>query len=55
MAKDINLPENMECISIIALGYQGLVETLPEDIKKVETEKKRIRKNSNEIIFYKPL
>lgn len=51
----LNLPDTMECISIIVLGYQGSIDILPSDIKKVETEKQRIRKNLNEIIFNKPL
>ena len=55
LAKELNLPDTMECISIITLGYQGPLEILPEEIKKVETEKKRIRKTLNEIIFNNPL
>jgi len=55
LAKTLNIPDTMECISIVVLGYQGLIETLPEEIKKVEIEKKRIRKSLNETIFYNPL
>lgn len=55
LSSQLHLPHTMECISIIVLGYQGPIDILPSDIKKVETEKKRIRKNINEIIFNKPL
>lgn len=55
LANQLNLPDTMECISIIVLGYQGSIDILPPEIKKVETEKQRIRKKLNEIIFNKPL
>ena len=55
LANQLNLPDTMECISIIVLGYQGSIDILPPEIKKVETEKQRIRKNLTEIIFNKSL
>lgn len=55
LALELNLPESTELISVIALGYEGSIELLPDDIKKVETDKQRIRKKSDEIIFNKPL
>ncbi|MGQ9848110.1 MAG: nitroreductase family protein [Bacteroidales bacterium] len=55
LASQLNLPDTMECLSIIILGYEGSIEMLSDDIKRVETEKKRIRKRLEEIIFYKPL
>ncbi|NSW44281.1 MAG: nitroreductase family protein [Bacteroidales bacterium] len=55
LSKELNLPESMDCISIIAIGYQGSLELLPQEIRNIETDKKRIRKNLDEIIFNKPL
>lgn len=55
LALELNLPEVMECISIMALGFEGSIELLPEEIKNVEIEKKRIRKKMDEIIFNKAL
>jgi|YNPMSStandDraft_1061717.scaffolds.fasta_scaffold00702_2 nitroreductase len=49
--KVINADENLEVVAILALGYLGKIDDLPDEIKKAEIEKKRIRKNLNEIVF----
>jgi nitroreductase len=55
MKELLNLPEYMEPVSIIALGYIGKIEDLPTDIQKVESEKIRVRKPIEEILNYSPL
>lgn len=51
----LNLPQHMEPVSIIALGYIGKIEGLPAEIQKVEKEKKRVRKPLEDILNYSPL
>ncbi|MBI5538818.1 MAG: nitroreductase family protein [Bacteroidia bacterium] len=55
MKELLNLPENHEPVSVIAIGYIGKIEDLPVEIQKVENEKKRIRKSFEEILKYSPL
>jgi nitroreductase len=51
----LNLSENIEPVSIIALGYLGKIDDLPVEVQKVEIEKKRVRKSIDEILKFSPL
>ncbi len=51
----LNLSANYKPVTVIALGYPGKIEDLPEEIQKVETEKQRVRKKISEIVNYSPL
>lgn len=48
--KEFEIPENYEAVSVIAMGYIGKTEILPERMQKSETDK-RIRKELNSFIF----
>lgn len=48
----LNIPENMEAVTIIAAGYRGLPENLPPDMYKMETMP-RERLELSEIVFNK--
>lgn len=47
-----SIPESFEPVTVIALGYKGSVEHLPEDIRRDEWHKKE-RKGLDEIVFSK--
>ena len=44
------IPENFEVLTVIAVGYRGNPEALPEKLKQREVQE-RTRKGLNEIIF----
>jgi hypothetical protein len=46
------LAEGLEPVSIIALGYEGKLDSLPEMIQKMEVNKIRERKPLVDIVFY---
>lgn len=48
--KEFSIPDNYEPIIIIALGYQGEVESLPENLREREL-KPRQRKELGELIY----
>lgn len=41
-SEHLNLLRSMECISIIAIGYEGSMELLPYELKNIENAIKRI-------------
>lgn len=47
---DLQIPEPYQPVAMIALGYPGRVEDLPEDLKKRETSS-RNRKSLEEVVF----
>ena len=49
---ELNIPDRLEPVTIIALGYGGLPGNLPLDIFKMETSP-RERKELNEFVFTK--
>ncbi len=50
---DLNIPERLEPVTMVAIGYGGMPGNLPLDIFKMEQEK-RERKEIEEIAFNKP-
>lgn len=52
-ASNINLPDELEPVSMIAVGYKGDINVLPEDFQKMENQP-RTRKALNDIVFTKP-
>ncbi len=55
LKKLLNLNENFDYVIVMAMGYLGNIEELPDDIKEVELKKVHIRKSIEEIMFTKPL
>lgn len=51
-AENINLPDELEPVSMIAIGYKGDITVLPEDFQKMENQP-RTRKSLDEIVFDK--
>jgi nitroreductase len=51
-AKNVNLPDEFEPVSMIAIGYEGDISILPEDFQKMENMP-RTRKALSEIVFEK--
>jgi len=49
-AKNVNLPDELEPVSMIAVGYKGEISVLPEDFQKMENQP-RTRKALDEIVF----
>ena len=45
-----NIPEQFEPVSVIALGYLGELENLPENFQKMEMTE-RVRKEQSEFVF----
>ncbi len=52
VAKNINLPDEFETVSMIAVGYKGDISVLPEDFQKMENQP-RTRKAIEDIVFTK--
>lgn len=49
----LNIPDQLEPVTMIAIGYGGMTGNLPLDIFKMETIE-RVRKEIDEIAFSKP-
>lgn len=49
-AKNINLPDDFEPVTMIAVGYKGHPSVLPHDLQEMENLE-RSRKNLSEIVF----
>jgi nitroreductase len=47
-----NIPDGFEAVSLLALGYQGDVRRLPEDLRESE-QRKRERKPQTDFVFEK--
>jgi nitroreductase len=48
--QNLNIPEFFEPVAMIAVGYPGEIDILPEDLKKRQTSP-RNRKPLNEVVF----
>jgi len=52
LIEKLQLPENIQPVSVIALGYLGNIQDLPDYIQKIEKETKRERKDNSDFVFY---
>jgi nitroreductase len=53
-AKNMNLPDGFEAMTMIAVGYKGDISILPENFQEMEKQP-RERKPLDDIVFTKPL
>jgi nitroreductase len=49
--ENLNIPEGYEPVAMVAVGYQGPAEQLPEDLQKVESQDSSPRKDLSEFVF----
>ncbi|MFP4664998.1 MAG: nitroreductase family protein [Bacteroidales bacterium] len=49
-AENINLPEGLEAHTMIAVGYKGSLDVLPQDFQEMEKQE-RVRKPLEEMVF----
>ncbi len=48
--KLLNIPDNFEPAAMIAIGYKGVIDQLPDNLKDRETAE-RVRKETDEFVF----
>ncbi|MBN2425891.1 MAG: nitroreductase family protein [Calditrichaceae bacterium] len=53
LIKNLNIPENLKPLTIMAIGYKGSAENLPENLRKRDEEPRK-RKLMEELIYGKP-
>lgn len=50
LSKEFNLPEKFELLSIMAVGYKGALDSLPENFQRME-QSERTRKPLSDLVF----
>jgi len=53
ISKNLNLSDDFEPVTVIAIGYKGDIKKLPEKIQELEIKKIRERKALGEFVYYK--
>lgn len=49
--ENLNIPEGYEPVAMVAIGYRGEADQLPDDLQKVESHESNPRKPLSEFVF----